>query len=135
VHSKFLQALGVRRLARQLSASHPSTSLQLVAVQPGFVPTTGLGRQASLFARAGMYAMSYLPLPFLESEEKAGETLCNALVKPLEAFERDPTAPQAAQAGVSETWLVKGGKVARPDERTGDEALQDKWWPAELADE
>jgi hypothetical protein len=30
---------------------------------------------------------------------------------------------------------VKGGKVARPDERTGDEALQDKWWPAELADE
>jgi hypothetical protein len=82
-----------------------------------------------------MYAMSYLPLPFLESEEKAGETLCDALAKPLEAFERDATAQQEAQAGVSETWLVKGGKVARPDERTGDEALQDKWWPAELADE
>ncbi|PWN39654.1 hypothetical protein IE81DRAFT_326307 [Ceraceosorus guamensis] len=151
--SKFIQILGARKLAEQLEEQltlkgGDAVAPELVIVQPGFVPSTGLARSSPLSTRLFMKAFSYLPLSFIESEMGAGETLLKALSAPLSSLQATHTpdartADQLSQlneqgspirwtpkdARVQGAMIVRGGGLDLPDPRTENEALQQTWWP------
>ncbi|KAK0563731.1 hypothetical protein OC844_002069 [Tilletia horrida] len=173
-HSKFLQVLGVRKFLRQLEfalAQRASLSegsdgqgrtwneMEVVLVQPGFIPTTGLTREASLPTRIlTTYLLPNMPgtSSFVSTLQQGAEVLAAALSWPLqlrqeaEAVDMDqpgfPIEQQRADLAPADGWLggpsissapiralvVKGKVLQRPDERTDDEDLQDRWWPVLL---
>lgn len=138
--SKFLQMLGVRALRRRIeetlkAASVPAGSVEVVVVQPGFVPQTALCRESGLLTRL---AMSYvLPwAPFTTSLEDAGKYIADACTIDLPASEAESKDQDGfhSQAAVVRSALLevhtKKQRLGTLDPRTGDVELQDKWWPA-----
>lgn len=138
--SKFLQMLGVRALRRRIeealiAATVPAGSVEVVVVQPGFVPQTGLSRETGFLSRL---AMSYvLPwAPFATSLEDAGKYIADACTIDLPASEADSNDEDgfhSQQAIVPSALLEVHAKKQRfgtLDPRTGDIDLQEKWWPA-----
>ncbi|PWN18904.1 hypothetical protein BCV69DRAFT_52908 [Microstroma glucosiphilum] len=146
--SKFLQMLGVQRLLKELqslplprgftsaqidsssSSSSSSPRIEVIAVQPGFIPSTGLSRETSPLARiATLWILPFLaPLvSFIATPEEGGEMLLRACTRPVDEI----------SAGVRKTLLVRGraregGQRAerqRPDVRSEDEGLMEEWWP------
>ncbi|KAF6767107.1 NAD(P)-binding domain protein [Kalmanozyma brasiliensis GHG001] len=138
--SKFLQMLGVRALRRRIdealqAASVPAGSVEVVVVQPGFVPQTALCRESGLMTRL---AMSYvLPwAPFTTSLEDAGKYIADACTIDLPASEAGTNKHDGfhSQDTVVRSALLevhaKKQRFGTLDPRTGDIELQDKWWPA-----
>ncbi len=87
--SKFLQMLGIRALRRRIEdilkeQGVPAGLVEVVVVQPGFVPQTGLSRESSLLTR---FAMSYLLpwAPFATSLDDAGKYIADACTIDLPA--------------------------------------------------
>lgn len=137
--SKFLQMLGVRSLRRRIEqalkqARVEEASVQVVVVQPGFVPQTALCRESGLLTR---FAMSYvLPwAPFATSLDDAGKYIAHACTINLPV-----TEAQGQQDGFHSSKGVvpsalfevhqKKQRFATLDSRTADVQLQEKWWPA-----
>ncbi|CAD6946001.1 unnamed protein product [Tilletia controversa] len=174
-HSKFLQALGVRKFIRlleqalQARALQPGSShiharswneMEVVLVQPGFIPTTGLSREATLPTRIlTSYLLPIMPgtSSFVSTLEEGAEVLAAALSWPLQqahthdgqpqhgfeiesAQERLIPAPgwvgspsQASdEPSLTKALVAKGKVLQRPDERTDNVDLQDRWWPSRL---
>ncbi|EPQ26477.1 uncharacterized protein PFL1_05799 [Pseudozyma flocculosa PF-1] len=152
-HSKFLQMLGIRAYRRKLAQTleqHGKSShraVDIVVVQPGFVPSTGLSRETGWLSRL---AMSYiLPLfPFATSPTQAGSWIARACYVDLDQDAATAQTPAASHDGDTDGddadgWTSNEGTVraallekagpdqafARPDKRTADVTLQDKWWP------
>ncbi|KAJ9478366.1 Short-chain dehydrogenase [Pseudozyma hubeiensis] len=138
--SKFLQMLGVRALRQRLqdaleAAKAPAGSVEIVVVQPGFVPQTGLCRDSGLLTRL---AMSYvLPwAPFATSLDDAGRYIADACTIDLsesEAQEEEQDGFLSRDSLVPSALLEVRAKKQRfgtLDSRTADTQLQEKWWPA-----
>ncbi|SNX83340.1 uncharacterized protein MEPE_02047 [Melanopsichium pennsylvanicum] len=138
--SKFLQMLGIRALRRRLedALKHegvPPGSVEVVVVQPGFVPQTGLSRESGLLTR---FAMSYvLPwAPFATSLDDAGKYIADACTVELQsahAHKEEQDGFHSPQSIVRSALLEVRAKkqlFGTLDARTGDIELQDKWWPA-----
>lgn len=138
--SKFLQMLGVRALRRRLqdalkAAAVPVGSVEIVVVQPGFVPQTGLCRDSGLLTRL---AMSYvLPwAPFATSLDDAGRYIadgctidlssCDVQVEDADGFHSQDTLVPSALLEVH----AKKQRFGTLDSRTSDVQLQERWWPA-----
>ncbi|KAE8215902.1 hypothetical protein CF327_g872 [Tilletia walkeri] len=174
-HSKFLQALGVRKFIRLLEQAlearasqsgsssieaRPWNPMEVVLVQPGFIPTTGLNREATLPARIlTSYLLPNMPgtSSFVSTLQEGAEVLAAALSWPLQqarsdgghvqhGFEvesvKEDLAPaegwvgQSTQAAdqtlITKALVVKGKVLQRPDDRTDNIELQDRWWPSRL---
>lgn len=156
--SKFLQMLGVQRLLKQLQClPHPSTHassssssssrprIELIAVQPGFIPSTGLSRETSPLARFATRWVLPLLAPlvsFIATPGEGGEMLLRACTRPVRETpldEREGFAPAEGwegevRKGVRKTLLVRsrGGQRAerqRPDLRSEKARLMEEWWP------
>lgn len=138
--SKFLQMLGVRALRRRLEEDFekrrvPRGRVEVVVVQPGFVPQTQLCRESGLMTRL---AMSYiLPwAPFATSLEDAGTYIANACTIDLAPPQTEEQADgfHSSTGAVVQSALLevhaKGQRFGTLDARTADVQLQDKWWPA-----
>ena len=138
--SKFLQMLGVRALRRRLqkslqAMSVPSGSVEVVIVQPGFVPQTGLSRETGLLTR---FAMSYiLPwAPFTTSLDDAGKYIADACTIDLSAAAEQPDDDDGfhSQGNLVRAALLevhaKKQRFGRLDPRTAHLSLQERWWPA-----
>lgn len=142
--SKFLQMLGVRAFRRRLeaaleSASVPTGKVEVVVVQPGFVPQTALCRESGLLTR---FAMSYLLpwAPFATSADAAGRYIANACTTDLSAEESGAEeGTQESGEFHSQTSRVRSAllevhakkqRFGTLDPRTADIELQEKWWPA-----
>ncbi|CDR88664.1 uncharacterized protein SPSC_05268 [Sporisorium scitamineum] len=138
--SKFLQMLGVRALRRRIddslkAAEVPSDRVEVVVVQPGFVPQTALCRESGLLTR---FAMSYvLPwAPFATRLDDAGKYIADACTIDLSAAE----ARSDEQDGFhSHDTLVRSAllevhaekqRFGILDPRTADMQLQERWWPS-----
>lgn len=138
--SKFLQMLGVRAIRRRIqdaleAAAAPAGSVEVVVVQPGFVPQTGLCRDSNLVTR---FAMSYvLPwAPFATSPNAAGKFIADACTmdlsaSPLQAEDEDGFH---AKDGLVPSALLevraKNQCFGTLDPCTADIQLQEQWWPA-----
>ncbi|TKY86713.1 hypothetical protein EX895_004353 [Sporisorium graminicola] len=138
--SKFLQMLGVRALRHRIEASLkaaavPSDRVEVVVVQPGFVPQTGLSRESSLLTR---FAMSYvLPwAPFTTSLDDAGKYIADACIIDLsssevqsdgqDGFHSQDTHVRSALLEVH----ARKQRFGTLDPRTADVQLQQRWWPS-----
>ncbi|CBQ71773.1 conserved hypothetical protein [Sporisorium reilianum SRZ2] len=138
--SKFLQMLGVRALRRRIegslkAAAVPSNRVEVVVVQPGFVPQTALCREPGLVTRL---AMSYvLPwAPFATSLDDAGKYIADACTIDLSAAEERPDEQDGFH---SKDTLVRSAllevhakkqRFGALDSRTADIQLQEQWWPS-----
>lgn len=133
--SKFLQMLGVRAFRRHLEQL--GSTAEVVVVQPGFVPQTGLARETSWLGRL---AMNYLlpRMPFATSVQQAGEYIARACSVDLsQAAQQDiksePDGWASDSARVRSALFQKGPsglqEVSLPDPRSADVELQAKWWP------
>ncbi len=136
--SKFLQMLGVRALRRRLEEDFekqdvPRGRVEVVVVQPGFVPQTQLCRESGLMARL---AMSYiLPwAPFTTRLEDAGTYIANACTIDLPPSQTEQQDGFHSTEAVVQSALLevhaKSQRFGTLDARTADVQLQDKWWPA-----
>lgn len=146
--SKFLQMLGIRALRRRMDdyvRNHglnvPTGAVEIVVVQPGFVPQTGLSRESSLIGRI---AMTYLLpwAPFATRLEDAGEYIAKACYVDLDQASQ-VDAENAADGFSSADTIVRGAllevknkqqQFGEPDIRTADIELQEKWWPCVCGD-
>lgn len=143
--SKFLQMLGIRALRRRIEEalkkiSVPEGSIEVVVVQPGFVPQTGLARESGLLSRLAMWYL--LPhAPFATSLKDAGQYIANACTVDLPTSADEVAGEQSTsqdgfgdQASFVRSAMLevhaKQQRFGTPDPRTADIALQDKWWPA-----
>ncbi|SPO23034.1 uncharacterized protein UTRI_01712 [Ustilago trichophora] len=138
--SKFLQMLGVRALRRRIeqvlkAKSVPQGSVEVVVVQPGFVPQTGLSRESGLLTR---FAMSYvLPwAPFTTSLEDAGTYIANACTVDLSTsdIQSEDADGFHSQNSLARSALLevhaKKQRFGKLDSRSADIELQEQWWPA-----
>lgn len=141
--SKFLQMLGIRALRRRIEdilkeQGVPAGLVEVVVVQPGFVPQTGLSRESSLLTR---FAMSYLLpwAPFATSLDDAGKYIADACTIDLPAETSSEPGSEEQDGFHSQNGLVRSAllkvhakkqRFGTLDLRTGDISLQDKWWPA-----
>ncbi|CAO1620336.1 unnamed protein product [Parajaminaea phylloscopi] len=164
--SKFLQLLGVQQMIRLLQKrmrGSAGAKIEVVVVQPGFVPNTGLNREAPWLRRLFMQnVFPWLPFPFITTVHEGATNIVDACVQPLSSFliSADGNAPQQ-HGGSTETerqdarhgdvtWLdadcnaidgVRKALIARkglreaPDGRTEDATLVERWWPSVVADE
>ncbi|KAN0063304.1 hypothetical protein ACQY0O_004468 [Thecaphora frezii] len=140
--SKFLQMLGIRAYRRRLAEAlkqqgkRDASGVDIVVVQPGFVPQTGLSRETGWTSRL---AMNYvLPLmPFATSPVQAGEWIARACCVDLDEASSsagaEPDGWSANGSLVRAALLEKSGSeqaFGKLDERTANVALQDQWWPS-----
>lgn len=119
----------------------------------GFIPNTGLNREAPLLGRLFLrHVIASLPLPFVATIQEGAKNIADACARPLSSFavsreksgrqghavEADKTlAPLSAwlQAeapvvdGVRRALIVRGGRRQAPDDRTFDPELMQRWWP------
>ena len=125
--SKLANVLFTRVLADRLDG----TGVVANAVDPGFVPSTGLSREASLRTRLLFGAFERLPLPFTNDVEAGAETLIRAAADPAfadvtGAYLSDGEVGEAADAAHDEVagqrlWDVSAGLVGvSPDWRLED---------------
>ena len=138
--SKLLQMLGVRALRRRIEnslrvAGVPADRVEVVVVQPGFVPQTALCREAGMLTR---FAMSFvIPwTPFATSLEDAGKYIATACTTDLAASE---ISSEVQDGFHSQDTLVRSAllevhakkqRFGTLDPRTADIELQDRWWPS-----
>lgn len=141
--SKFLQMLGVRALCRRIEAtlsamSVPPGMVEVVVVQPGFVPQTGLTRESGFVTRMAMaYLMPWAP--FATTLEDAGRYIANACTVDLSSFNTTDDDHTEQQDGFgAKDRLVRSAllevrnkqqQFGTLDPRTADVDLQEKWWP------
>ncbi|PWN29685.1 hypothetical protein BDZ90DRAFT_277944 [Jaminaea rosea] len=148
--SKFLQLLGAQHLVKviQEGESRGGSSgsiVEVIVVQPGFSPNTGLSRESSLLGRTFMqYVLPRLPFSFITSPEEGGANIAEACYRPLEAFplvrsadadQDTPSSPWLEEGapphhGVRKVLVAKGGEREAPDTRSEDAELARKWWPS-----
>ncbi|GAA5859211.1 hypothetical protein JCM8547_008917 [Rhodosporidiobolus lusitaniae] len=96
--SKFCTLLSLTSLSNTPSFSAPEAPIDIVAVSPGFVPSTGLGREAGLVA--GWVMRNVVGrMPFAVTEEEGAKrllralpTLCPSSAPHYSEAEQDPTA-------------------------------------------
>jgi NAD(P)-dependent dehydrogenase (short-subunit alcohol dehydrogenase family) len=108
--SKLANVLFTYELADRLHGSGVVAN----AVDPGFVPSTSLAREASLRNRLLLGTFSKLPLPFTNDLETGAETLIRAAADP-------------AFADVTGQYLVDGD-VGDSSEASRDEAARQRLW-------
>ncbi|PWZ00724.1 hypothetical protein BCV70DRAFT_175110, partial [Testicularia cyperi] len=149
--SKFLQMLGIRAFRRKLeqallsspadhadpsrSRSAPGYGIEIVIVQPGFVPQTGLARETSWFGRL---VMSYLlPLAlFTTSLDQAGRYIAQACYPSSvsawsKQHEDDGFHSPHSHVRAALLQQKNGSQLfATLDQRSADIQLQEKWWPS-----
>lgn len=132
--------LGVQqviRLLQQRLHGSGSTQIEVVVVQPGFIPSTALSRHSPWSSR--LLTQTVLPLfspvfPFITSLSKGADTVLDACVCPFDRF--SPAAGEtdvkpAQEAGpVAFLAVGKDRHILPLDKRTEDEALSRRWWPA-----
>ncbi|CAO1613273.1 unnamed protein product [Sympodiomycopsis kandeliae] len=142
--SKFLQTLGVDYLARLLRKQfqgETDAKIEVVVVQPGFIPNTGLTRESAWSTRLSMsYVLPLLPVSFITTVEKGAENLSLALSRPLTSFawskencEKKETTTwdgETVKDGLRTALIVKDALKEVPDSRAQDEELGKKWWPS-----
>lgn len=108
--TKFLQLVTAQSWHRNLS-----DAIDIVAVSPGFVPTSGLNRESAWHTRLFMhYVLSWAP--FATTIEAGGQAIASAL-----------TCDIADQQGLP--YVSLPGRKVTLDPRTADEALIRKWAP------
>ncbi|SEO44349.1 NAD(P)-dependent dehydrogenase, short-chain alcohol dehydrogenase family [Halogranum amylolyticum] len=125
--SKLANLLFTYELADRLGG----TGVVATAVNPGFVPSTGLTREASLRTRLLFGAFKRLPLPFTKDVKAGAETLIRAAVDPdladvTGAYLSDGEVTESSDASYDEVarrrlWDVSAGLVGvSPDWRLED---------------
>jgi NAD(P)-dependent dehydrogenase (short-subunit alcohol dehydrogenase family) len=125
--SKLANLLFTYELADRLDG----TGVVATAVNPGFVPSTGLAREASLKNRLLLGTFSRLPVPFTKDVESGAETVIRAAVDPDLADETgvylsDGEVTESSDASYDEVarqrlWDVSAGLVGvSPDWRIDD---------------
>lgn len=108
--SKLANVLFTYELADRLA----DTGVGTLAVDPGFVPTTGLTRQASLRNRLLLGAFARLPLPFTKGLEAGAATPIRAVA--------DPDLADATGVYLSD------GEMAESSEASYDEESRRRLW-------
>lgn len=108
--SKLANVLFTYELADRLGG----TSVSALATDPGFVPGTGLTREASLRNRVLLGAFARLPLPFVKTVEAGATTLVRAAADP-------------ALADVTGVYL-SDGEVTESSEASYDEESRRRLW-------
>ncbi|SDM08410.1 Short-chain dehydrogenase [Halogranum gelatinilyticum] len=108
--SKLANVLFTDELADRLA----ETAVTATAVNPGFVPGTGLARDASLRNRLLLGAFARLPLPFTKGLEEGAETLIRAAADP-------------DLADVTGVYLSDGEVTASSEESQDEEARRRLW--------
>ncbi|GAA97284.1 hypothetical protein E5Q_03962 [Mixia osmundae IAM 14324] len=113
--TKALLMLSAQYWHRTLAAD----GIQVCAVSPGFVPSTGLSRNASWPARVAMKWLIHYA-PFAKTEEQGGALIARAMTAPLPASQKL-------------VYFQHTGTERGLDERTEDRVLQEKWRLSKIA--
>jgi NAD(P)-dependent dehydrogenase (short-subunit alcohol dehydrogenase family) len=108
--SKLANLLFTYELADRLDG----TGVVATAVNPGFVPSTGLAREASLKNRLLLGTFSRLPVPFTKDVESGAETVIRAAIDP----------DLAGETGV----YLSDGEVTESSDASYDEVARQRLW-------
>ncbi|KAL7004038.1 Protein fmp32, mitochondrial [Cystobasidiomycetes sp. EMM_F5] len=107
--SKFIQLLSLMKWRRSLPID-----VGTIAVSPGFVPATRLGREFGLLGQVGSMLMRWTP--FATSLEKGAEGIVRAIVQPYSLKES------------KEAFLGHSDKFEELDNALLDTSLQERWF-------